>query len=126
MEIKFYRCPICGNLVVKLVDSGVVPECCGQPMTELEANVVDASAEKHVPVAEKTADGKLLVKVGSAPHPMIPAHHIEFIFLETTGGGQLRMVADQEEAVAVFCCPDDAVAVYEFCNLHGLWKAALK
>ena len=35
----------------------------------MEENTVDASYEKHVPAVEKTDEG-VLVKVGSAVHPM--------------------------------------------------------
>lgn len=33
--MKFYQCEHCGNLAVKLTDSGVPMVCCGTPMTEV-------------------------------------------------------------------------------------------
>ena len=45
MATKFYKCAHCGNVIVKMVDSGVPVVCCGEKMMELEANTVDASAE---------------------------------------------------------------------------------
>ena len=75
MELKFYRCPICGNIVVKLENSGVPVVCCGKPMVELVPGTTDASVEKHVPVV--TVDGnKVNVFVGGAEHPMVPEHYI--------------------------------------------------
>ena len=47
MTTKFYKCEMCGNVVVKLVDSKVPLVCCGQKMQELVPNTVDASGEKH-------------------------------------------------------------------------------
>ncbi len=124
MAVKFYKCAHCGNVVEKLVDSGVPLVCCGKPMTQLEANTVDASVEKHVPHVTRPADGILRVEVGSVHHPMTPEHHISFIYVETAVGG---MRADLKDTpVAEFCCCNVApVAVYEYCNLHGLWKKEL-
>ena len=97
-----------------------------EKMDELVANTVDASAEKHVPVVTKVDDCTIKVEVGSAPHPMTPEHHISFIYVETENGGMRITVKDKEKAEAVFCtCADKPVAVYEYCNLHGLWKTEL-
>lgn len=113
METKFYFCPICGNLILKVNDSGVTPHCCGQAMTELIPNTSDGAGEKHVPVIKMVDDKTLRVEIGAQPHPMTAAHHIEFICVETPAGIQLRRL-DQDKP---------AVAAYAYCNLHGLWKA---
>ncbi len=55
-----YKCEVCGNIVEVLYAGGGQLVCCGQPMTLLEANTVDASLEKHVPVIEKTEEGILV------------------------------------------------------------------
>lgn len=124
MEIKFYRCNHCGNVIVKLVDSKVPVVCCGEKMQELKVNTVDASLEKHVPVVTHLENSLIKVEVGSTPHPMSPEHYIAFIFVETENGGSYALLKDRPEAV--FCVgADKPVAVYEYCNLHGLWKAEL-
>ena len=121
---KFYKCPHCGNVIGKVVDSGVAVVCCGQKMEELVANTVDASQEKHVPVVTKVDDCTIKVQVGSVEHPMLPEHHISFIYVETENGGMKINLKDKPEAT--FCtCSDKPVAVYEYCNLHGLWKTEL-
>lgn len=123
---RFYICKICGNLVGKIHDSGVTMVCCGQPMTELVANTVEASYEKHLPVI--SVDGSTVtVKVGSVPHPMLPEHYIDFVYLETEKGGQRKILGPNNAPEATFeLTPDDkAVAAYEYCNLHGLWKTSL-
>ena len=84
---KFYKCRHCGNVIGKVVDSGVPVVCCGEKMEELVANTVDASAEKHVPVVTKIDDCTIKVEVGSVAHPMQPEHHISFIYVETENGG---------------------------------------
>lgn len=147
MATVFYKCPICGNVIMKVEDGGPVPHCCGQEMAKLEPKTMDPSdnmggkdtglTEKHVPTIERLNDCTVRVCVGSNPHPMTQLHHICFIWLETECGGQLRylspceqksgMEMDKEEktwpACAEFCCCKDRItAVYEYCNLHGLWK----
>ena len=124
---KFYKCPICGNIHISVIDSGVVPVCCGQEMKELVAGETDGAREKHVPVVtRKEGSCAVLVEVGSVPHPMLPEHHIAFIYAETEHGGQLRYLDVDKPAIAEFCeGKDKIVAVYEYCNLHGLWKTVL-
>lgn len=124
MTTKFYKCAICGNVITKMVDSGVAVVCCGQKMDELKANTVDASQEKHVPVVTPLEGGRLRIEVGSVHHPMLPEHHIDFIYVETADGGIRVDLTDQP--VAEVCVGDAQVkAVYEYCNLHGLWKLEL-
>lgn len=125
MNVKFYRCRRCGNLVSVLHASGVPMVCCGEPMTELVPNTVEASAEKHLPVVRQEGD-RLEVNVGSADHPMVDAHFIEWVFVETAQGGQLRQLAPGAAPHASFALNGEkALAVYAYCNLHGLWKTAL-
>ena len=119
---RFYICEKCGNLVHVVKDSGVNPVCCGEKMKELVAGVVEASHEKHIPVV--TVDGNLVkVNVGSVEHPMSEEHSILWVYLETEGGGYLRYLKVGENPQAEFCVKGDKpVAVYAYCNLHGLWK----
>ena len=124
MATKFYKCEHCGNVVIKVVDSSVPLICCGEKMKELVPNTVDASQEKHVPVVTRLDDCRIKVEVGSMAHPMTPEHHIAFIYVETENGGMRIDLKDKPEAV--FCtCNDKPIAVYEYCNLHGLWKVDL-
>ncbi len=122
-EPKFYICKHCGNIIGMIQDSGVTPECCGEEMQELIANTVDASVEKHVPVI-KTEGCKVTVTVGSTLHPMLPAHYIMWIYLNTQKGAQLKYLIPDSEPKAEFCLADGdkVIAAYEYCNLHGLWK----
>ena len=124
MAVKFYKCRHCGNVVEKVVDSRVPVVCCGEKMEELIPNTVDASNEKHVPVVTRLDDDTIKVEVGSVPHPMLPEHHISFIYVETENGGIKVNLKDKPEAV-ICTCTVTPVAVYEYCNLHGLWKTEL-
>ena len=97
MATKFYNCRHCGNVIEKVVNSGV-------------------------PVVTKLDGCKIKVEVGSVAHPMLPEHHIAFIYVETEAGGIRVNLTDKPEAV-ICVCDSKPVAVYEYCNLHGLWKS---
>lgn len=122
--MKFYVCETCGNFVGMVKDSGVPMMCCGKKMTELVPGTSDGAAEKHVPVG--TVDGnKVTVTVGSVEHPMVEAHFIEWIAIETEKGAQRKVLKPEDKPAAEFLLTDDdsVIAVYAYCNLHGLWKA---
>ncbi len=120
----FYKCSVCGNFVTFVEDkkAGTLV-CCGQDMVELKANTTDAATEKHVPAV--TVDGnKVKVVVGEVEHPMLEEHHISFIVVETNHGFHKKDLTVGEAPAAEFSLTDGekVVAVYEYCNLHGLWK----
>ncbi len=121
-KLVFYKCQICGNVVVKLVDSKVSVFCCGQAMTEIKPNTTDAAVEKHKPVI--TADGKTVqVKVGQIDHPMTEEHYISMIVLETNKGFAVKNLMPGQTPAADFILADDEkiVSAYSYCNLHGMW-----
>lgn len=124
-NVKFYVCNHCGNMVEMVKNSGVPIICCGEPMNEVKANTVDASQEKHVPVVNVNGN-KVSVEVGAVPHPMEPEHHIAWIYLETTKGAQKKVLKAGDSPKASFALEgEELLAVYEYCNLHGLWKVEL-
>lgn len=98
--------------------------CCGQKMTELIPGTTEASAEKHIPVYQ-VENGIVTVRVGSADHPMLPEHYIEWISLQTKQGNQRKVLhpGDEPKACFALCEGDEVEAVYAYCNLHSLWKA---
>ena len=123
--VKFYICEHCGNIVGKIHDAGVPLVCCGQKMTELVPGAVDASAEKHVPVVKVEGDC-VSVAVGSVAHPMTEEHHIAWVYLETDRGGQRKTLPVTGAPELRFALKDEKpVAVYAYCNLHGLWVTKL-
>lgn len=125
MKTQMFVCPICGNVIVKLVDSGVVPECCGQPMTYLrprmQENEVDLR-EKHLPDVSLVNESTLRVAIGSVLHPMTTEHQINVILLESEHGLQLRFLSLENRPTAKFYCGwDKPMGVYAYCNKHGLY-----
>ena len=100
-------------------------KCCGQNMTKLEAGVVEASREKHVPVASVSGN-VVTVNVGSVNHPMSEEHSILWVYLETDKGGQRKALNPGDAPVVSFALADEKpIAVYAYCNLHGLWKSEI-
>ena len=63
--------------------------------------------------------------IGSAEHPMIPEHYIQWIALATRQGNQRKELEAGQKPQAEFmlCEGDEVEAAYAYCNLHGLWKA---
>lgn len=121
-KLQVYKCEMCGNMVEVIHAGGGELVCCGQPMKLFVENTVDAAKEKHIPVAEKTADG-LKVKVGSVAHPMEEKHHIEWIEVIAGEKAYRQFLKPGTAPEATFCIEDGPVTVREYCNLHGLWKS---
>jgi superoxide reductase len=124
--MKFYICKHCKNIIAYVKSAGVDVVCCGAKMEELVPNTVEASSEKHLPVVEVKGN-EVIVKVGSVAHPTLPEHHIEWIAIECLEGNARKLIKVGSEAVAHFALAkgDKVIAVYEYCNLHGLWKTTL-
>ena len=125
-ELKFFKCLHCGNIIEMVENSGVPVVCCGENMTEMVPGTSDGAAEKHVPVVEAEGN-KVTVRIGSVEHPMVDEHHIAWIVLQTETGCQRKYLDHTGDPEAVFALTegDKAVAAYEYCNLHGLWKAEI-
>ena len=120
-EFIIRKCLKCGAMVKVLEDctcgSDCGIKCCGEKMSILVPNSVDAAVEKHVPTYE-VKDGKIFVRVN---HVMEEDHYIEWI----------SIVFDKKEVTTYFKPDDEPVAyckyvpgstIYAYCNKHALWK----
>ena len=124
MEMEFYRCKHCGQIVAVVKKTGAPLVCCGEKMEKIVPGTTDASVEKHVPVYEVKGN-VVTVTVGAAAHPMLPEHYIEWVSLQTKFGNQRKALnpGDKPEVCFALCEGDEVEAVYAYCNLHSLWKA---
>ena len=123
---RFYICPHCRNIAEMVYDTDIALYCCGDKMDEMIPNTVDASKEKHVPEVN-VKDGIVEVNVGSVDHPMEAVHWIEWVQLVTDRGSQRKFLKPGEEPHVRFLLDKEKpLAVYAYCNLHGLWKTDLK
>lgn len=130
-DLRFFRCTVCGNLVLKFIESGAPMICCGREMKLLEPGTTDGAIEKHVPIVEEITVGEVpfdckmvRVKVGEDMHPMEEFHYIQWIVLQTDKTvHKVKLTPGQApEATFCLCAGETVVAAYEFCNQHGLWK----
>ena len=123
--MKFLKCEKCGKIVAMVNDMDSCPtKCCGEAMKEIPVNTDDGAHEKHLPVYK--VEGNIVsVKVGEVTHPMLEAHYIQWIALETNLDNQRKVLKPGQAPEAQFALlpGEEVVAVYEYCNLHGLYKA---
>ncbi|MEE8552723.1 MAG: desulfoferrodoxin [Desulfobacterales bacterium] len=120
-RLEVYKCEVCGNIVEVLHGGDGELVCCGQPMSRLVENTVDAAKEKHVPVIEKV-EGGVKVKVGDVAHPMEEKHYIEWVEIIADGKVYRQFLNPGEAPEAIFNVEAGQITAREYCNLHGLWK----
>ncbi len=122
-RFQVYKCELCENIVEVVHTGGGELACCGQAMTLMAENTVDASVEKHKPVVEKLEHGSK-VSVGSDPHPMTDEHYIEWIEVVTEDGkSNTKYLNPGDDPEATFCVDVEGTVARAYCNLHGHWKA---
>lgn len=123
-NVRFYKCPICGN-VVGLIDGNMEHvTCCGKPMELMVANTSDGAVEKHVPTYEKV-DNELVVRVGEVEHPMDKDHYIMWIAqVSDNRTTRVRLFPEQSTETRFPYIPNSII--YAYCNKHGLWKTEVK
>jgi len=122
---KFYICAHCRNTVEMIYDTDIKLFCCGDEMQELIPNTVEASGEKHIP-AVTVKENVVEVNVGSVDHPMVDVHWIEWVQLVTDRGSYRKWLnPGQAPNVRFHLDGEKPLAVYAYCNLHGLWKTEL-
>ena len=121
MKYKFFANSK-GQFVYSINGAEALPEA----FEAVLPNTVEASVEKHIPVVT-LEDGAVTVNVGAVDHPMVDVHYIEWVWLETDKGGQLRKLLPGSEPNVSFVLQDEEkpLAVYAYCNLHGLWKTEI-
>lgn len=123
-KVSYYKCPVCGNIIEIINGEVEKVKCCGQGLVLLEANSVDAALEKHVPVYE-IDNNEIIVRVGEVIHPMEEKHYITFISLVTNDRVIRVDLKPGDEPIVRFPYVEGSV-LYEYCNLHGLWKCDVK
>ncbi len=123
MQLRFYTCRKCGQIVTLVKDSGTPISCCGEEMEELIPGESDGSEEKHVPVI-RVRGNTVTVTVGSKIHPSEDDHYIEWILLQTDKGIQSKWLKPGNYPKSDFAVMtgEKIEAAYEYCNIHKLWK----
>lgn len=112
-RLKFYVCPICGN-VIQSAGAAVV-SCCGIVLPPLEA---EPDSELSV---ERVEDEYFV----SVPHEMSKSHYVSFIAAVRDDGCEMRKLYPEGAAQARFKI-DGTQFLYYYCNRHGLFRASIK
>ena len=87
----------------------------------LKVNAHKHKGEKHIQVVSVNGN-TVIVNVGSVEHPMAEEHNIQWVYLQTDRGGQRKCLEVGKAPVVTFALADEKpIAVYAYCNLHGLW-----
>ena len=121
---QIYRCQKSG-VTIEVLSGGDECEvfyCCGDVMTKMTPNTVDASQEKHVPIIENSGNG-IKIKVGSVAHPMLENHYI--MWIEVVNGDYVnrKYLKPGDKPEAEFYVPNNGhLQVFAYCNLDGLWQ----
>lgn len=153
-EPLFYRCPQCGGLVIANSTgpesgkpSGLV--CCGGPCTPLvpctDRELLDEHAMKFTVFGGYDRNA-VRIEVDGSFHPMDREHRIEWIYLRTFQGGQLKLLPERGRSFATFALAEyDAfvycdrevckmgrehcqflckrgMSAYAYCSRHGLFR----
>ena len=123
-KVNYFKCPICGN-VIEVVNGDINRvKCCNKELELLTANTTDGAIEKHVPVYE-IDNNEIIIKVGEVIHPMEEKHYIMWINLVTDNKVTRVSLKPGDEPIIRLPYIKDSI-IYEYCNLHGLWKNIVK
>jgi len=112
LRMKFYVCPICGN-ILHSTGSAVI-SCCGVTLPPLEAEEPD---DDHAITIQQVEDEHFI----TVRHDMTKSHYISFIALVTTDRMQLvKLYPEGNAETRLPRCRRGTL--YIFCNRHGLMK----
>ena len=112
LRMKFYVCPICGNVITAVGEA--VVSCCGIVLPALEAE--KEADEAHELNIEMVEDEYYV----SLKHPMSKEHYISFIM--ATAGDRTELVKLYPEGGAEARFKVRLTKnIYYYCNRHGLY-----
>ncbi len=123
-NVRFYKCPICGNVIGLIDGDSNNIRCCGQEMVALTGNEQDGAVEKHVPVYERVED-EIVVKVGEVEHPMEKDHYIMWI-AQVSENKTTRVKLYPEQGTETRFPYIPGSTLFAYCNKHGLWKTTVE
>ena len=112
LRVKFYVCPICGNIIYSTGEA--VISCCGIVLPALEAEPED---DTHQLCVEKSEDDYYV----TISHEMSKTHYISFIASVRDDGCEIRKLYAEENAEARFRISRTKNLLY-YCNVHGLFR----
>lgn len=112
LRVKFYICPICGNIITAVGES--IISCCGINLLPSETEETDAA---HRIIIENVEDEHFL----TVNHEMTKKHYISFLAHVTSDKIQLIKLYPEGNAECRFNLRGKGY-LYLYCNHHGLMK----
>ena len=112
MRLKFYVCPVCGNVIRAMGDA--VISCCGIVLPPLEAEECD---EEHSFTIEQVEDEYFI----TVHHEMTKSHFISFISFITSDREQFVKFYPEGNAETRLQLRGHGY-LYIYCNRHGLMR----
>lgn len=111
-RMKFYVCPICGNVVTALGEGSF--SCCGISLLPQEAEEPDA---EHDFAVERVENDWLI----TLDHPMTKDHFVSFVALVTMDGVRFKKLYPEQDVEARLPMGPSGW-IYLYCNHHGLFS----
>lgn len=108
LRVKFYVCPVCGNVICATGDA--VVSCCGITLPALEAETAEQAQTQAV-------EDEYFITV---PHEMTKSHYISFFAAVSDDGVQIVKLYPEGNAQARFK-RNRIKYLYYYCNRHGLF-----
>lgn len=120
--MKFYLCPMCNQVHMKIIESDQPMTCCNQEEQLIVENALEEAVMDHLPSIRKV--GNFITVSVPYEHPMMDVHHIVFIAIETNEGFQIKYIKKDEPAHAGFILSnhEHIIKAYAFCNIHWLFS----
>lgn len=120
----FYIDKKTNTVFMKLSNNDIRADVSLEPLIE---NTSEGVKEKHLPLVNQV-DATIHVSVGEIMHPMEEEHYITTVFLETNRGihSATLLPGQQPNVSFTLSKSEKPIAVYEYCNLHGLWKQEIQ
>jgi len=115
-KVKFYVCPVCGNIITSVGQS--VVSCHGITLPPLEAENADGEHDINI----ENAEDEYFV---SSPHPMTKEHFISF--MASVSCSRVQLVKLYPEGNAETRLPRRMTdRIYFYCNRDGLFVKKIK
>lgn len=115
-KMKFYVCPICGNIITATGES--VISCCGIVLPALESEPAD---DEHIINIEEVEDEYYV----TISHDMSKEHYISFIVAISDSGIEICKLYPEGNAEARFK-KRTTKYIYWYCNHHGFFGVRIK
>lgn len=116
LRMKFYVCPICGNIICSTGET--VVSCCGIVLPALEPETED---DNHHMSIENVEDEYYI----TIQHDMSKKHYISFIAAVKYDGYEIKKLYAEGNAEARFKISGTKYFLY-YCNMHGLFKVLVR